>query len=82
MFRANRRTGSVADAGDDESNGDAVEAPVGPGVEDAVADAEAEAGGPDGGGVVTGVGLVADAQAATSSPATIVVMTRDSEERI
>jgi hypothetical protein len=49
-----------------------------PGVEDA----EDDAGGPDGGGVVTGAGLGDDAQAAISSPTTMVVATGSSEERI
>jgi hypothetical protein len=34
------------------------------------------------GGVVAGAGLVADAQAPTSKPTTIVVTTRKSKERI
>jgi hypothetical protein len=38
--------------------------------------------GPDGGGVVSGAGLEDDAQAATSSPSTIVVATGNSEGRI
>ncbi len=51
---------------------------MGPGV----ADAEDDAGGPDGAGLVLGAGLVADVQAATRTPTTIVVASRESEDPI
>jgi hypothetical protein len=47
-----------------------------------VADAEDDAGGPDGGNVLSGVGLWAGAQATTRRPATMAVATREIEERI
>jgi hypothetical protein len=68
ISQADPRTGRLAVAGNGGSDGDAVEALVGPGV----ADAEDDAGGPDGSGVVSGAGLAAAAQATTRSPTTIV----------
>jgi hypothetical protein len=53
----------VADAGNEGTDGDAVEASVCPGVADGVADAEADAAGDD----VAG-GVVADAQALIANP--------------
>jgi hypothetical protein len=52
------------------------------GFETGVADADDDAAGPDGSGVVLGAGLADDAQAATSSPTTNGAATRESEERI
>jgi hypothetical protein len=71
----------VADAGNGESGGDAVEVPVGPGVaDDGVSFGKVSDDGL--GEVVVGAGLVADAQATTSRLTTIVVATGSSEERI
>jgi len=67
------RTGRLTGAGNEGTDGDAVEASVGPGV----ADAEVDAGDDD----VAG-GVVADAQALISSPSTMVVAIRESEGRI
>jgi hypothetical protein len=51
-------------------------------VDDGVTPAEDDAGGPDDGSVVLRTGLDANAQAATRRPTTIIVATRESEERI
>jgi hypothetical protein len=78
--RADPRTGRLVDPGSSGRDGDAVE---GPGVAGEVAVAEADATGADGGAdssaVVSGTGLVADAQAPTSRPARIVAATRESD---
>jgi len=77
---ADPRTGRLADAGNGGRDGDAVVAPVEPGVGDGVADASDDAG-PDA-GVVFGDGLMADAHATTRKPTTIIVEAGNSEERI
>jgi hypothetical protein len=68
----------MVDAGNGGSDGDAVEAPVGP----RVAAGTGDAGGRDGDEVVSGAGLMADAQATTRRPTAIVVAARESDERI
>ena len=55
---------------------------MGPGVADCVADAEVDAGGPAGDGVVLGARLAADAQPTTNRPTTIVVAKREIGTRI
>ena len=68
MIGVGLATDAGGDAGvGDAVEGDAVEPPVGPGV----ADADSDAGGPDGGVVMVGAGLTADAQATTTSPMTM-----------
>ena len=84
MFRANRRTGSVADASGGGGDGDAAHASVSLGI----SDTDEEAGNPDGpcmglrAGIVLGDGLVAGEQARPRRATTIVVATRESEELI
>jgi hypothetical protein len=77
MSSPDPRTGRMTDAGNEGTDGDAVEASVSPGVADGVADAEVDAGGDDIGGEV-----VAAAQPTTRRPTTIVVATHESEQRI
>ncbi len=71
----------MVDAGDGGIDADSVDPALrSGGVSDGIAAAEVDAGDAD--GVVTGTGLVADSQAATKRLTTIVVPTRESEERI
>jgi hypothetical protein len=52
------------------------------GVAEGTAESKGDAGGPDGGGVATGAGPVTDVQATIRRPTTIVVATREIDERI
>ena len=76
--RADARTGRLADPG----SGGGVDEVEGPAVAGEVAGAAVDASCGDGDAVVSGPGLVADEQPATSRPATIVVATRESDEGI